>query len=121
MTHARFTDLLWSAVMRLGILALLGVLAFATALVVLLLTAPPPRTATPCTLVNHVACPHPVADTLTVHRDTTLEARIEERDARWDKCIDARGVPVPGYAAGERRGLVCLRAESVIHVDGVAY
>lgn len=77
--------------------------------------------ATPKSREFVTVCPHPVHDQLTVKRDSALEAKIEEHDERWDHCIALGGVPVPGYAAGARWGLVCLRPGAVIMIDETAW
>ena len=81
----------------------------------------PVHVAAPGKTVTRLVCPHPDHDAYGPLGGGTLEARIDEHDARWDECVGEGGVPVPGYRRENRWGMVCLKPAGVIFVHGVAW
>jgi hypothetical protein len=60
-------------------------------------------------------------------RDVAHQARMkvlrEGLNDRWDKCIAAHGLPVPGFEGlnGDRWGLMCIKPSVVIYIDDTAW
>jgi hypothetical protein len=64
-----------------------------------------------------------VVDPRDVAHQARMKALREGLADRWDKCIAAHGLPVPGFDGpdADRWGLMCIRTQSVIYINDTAW